>query len=109
MKYFVKRLLIHFYLACTGGVILFGGHSYVIAEDFKNTKDRDIYKSLGGDQEDDSALPSNPMKMMEMIRKATAMENATSPTDALDEALKAFDEQSPDNFLDQSLIDSEKF
>ena len=37
----------------------------------------------------------NPMELMNIIRRASAMEDATSPSDAIDQALKAFDEQNP--------------
>ena len=36
-------------------------------------------------------LPSNPFEIVEMIRKANSMNDATNPSDAIDEALKSFD------------------
>ena len=36
-------------------------------------------------------LPSNPFELVEMIRRANSMTDATKPADAIDEALKAFD------------------
>ncbi len=41
--------------------------------------------------EDDSlALPTNPFELVEMIRRQNSMNNATDPSDAIDDALKSF-------------------
>ena len=37
-----------------------------------------------------SALPTNPFEIVEMIRKANSMNDATKPSDAIDDALKLF-------------------
>ena len=37
-----------------------------------------------------SALPTNPFEIVEMIRKANSMNDATNPSDAIDDALKLF-------------------
>ena len=36
-------------------------------------------------------LPSNPFELVEMIRRANSMNDATKPSDAIDDALKSFD------------------
>ena len=41
-------------------------------------------------EEDGSALPTNPFELVEMIRRYNSMNNATDPSDAIDEALKSF-------------------
>ena len=41
-------------------------------------------------QEDSSVLPTNPFEIVEMIRKHNSMNDATNPSDAIDEALKSF-------------------
>jgi hypothetical protein len=38
---------------------------------------------------------ANPLDLMNKIRKGTAMDDATDPTDAIDAALKALDAQAP--------------
>ncbi len=43
-------------------------------------------KDNGGSSE----IPTNPFEIVEMIRRANSMNNATSPSDALDEALDSF-------------------
>ena len=41
-------------------------------------------------EEDSSVLPSNPFELVEMIRRQNSMNNATDPSDAIDDALKSF-------------------
>ena len=41
--------------------------------------------------EDDSpAIPTNPFEIVEMIRRYNSLNDATNPSDAIDEALKSF-------------------
>ena len=40
--------------------------------------------------EDSSVLPTNPFEIVEMIRRQNSMNDATNPSDAIDEALKSF-------------------
>ncbi len=40
--------------------------------------------------EDNSPVPSNPFELVEMIRRQNIMIDATNPSDAIDEALKSF-------------------
>ena len=41
-------------------------------------------------KEDSSFLPTNPFELMEMIRRQNSMNNATDPSDAIDDALRSF-------------------
>ena len=41
-------------------------------------------------EDDSSALPTNPFEIVEMIRRHNSLNNATSPSDAIDDALKSF-------------------
>ena len=41
-------------------------------------------------EDDSSSLPTNPFELMEMIRRQNSMNNATNPSDAIDDALKSF-------------------
>ncbi len=41
-------------------------------------------------EDDGSVLPTNPFEIVEMIRRQNIMNNATDPTDAIDDALKSF-------------------
>tara|TARA_B100000886_G_scaffold299248_1_gene227727 strand:- start:215 stop:499 length:285 start_codon:yes stop_codon:yes gene_type:complete len=37
-----------------------------------------------------SAIPTNPFEIVEMIRRHNSMNDATNPSDAIDDALKSF-------------------
>ena len=41
-------------------------------------------------EDDSSALPTNPFELVEMIRRQNSMNDATDPSDAIDDALKSF-------------------
>ena len=41
-------------------------------------------------EDDSSALPSNPFEIVEMIRRINSLNDATNPSDAIDDALKSF-------------------
>ena len=41
-------------------------------------------------EEDKSAIPTNPFEIVEMIRRNNSMNDATKPSDAIDDALDSF-------------------
>ena len=41
-------------------------------------------------EDDSSGLPTNPFEIVEMIRRHNSMNDATKPSDAIDDALKSF-------------------
>ena len=41
-------------------------------------------------EDDSSILPTNPFELVEMIRRQNSMNDATDPSDAIDDALKSF-------------------
>ena len=41
-------------------------------------------------QDDSSVIPTNPFEIVEMIRRQNSMNDATNPSDAIDDALKSF-------------------
>jgi len=41
-------------------------------------------------EDDSSVLPTNPFEIVEMIRRYNSMNDATNPSDAIDDALKSF-------------------
>ena len=41
-------------------------------------------------EEDSSVIPTNPFEIVEMIRRQNSMNDATNPSDAIDDALKSF-------------------
>ncbi len=52
---------------------------------------RDIYSTFATEDEIDQGLPIDPFDLMNRLKQSEAMDNATSPSEALDEALNAFD------------------
>ena len=41
-------------------------------------------------EENKSAIPTNPFEIVEMLRKYNSLNDATNPSDALDDALESF-------------------
>ena len=41
-------------------------------------------------EDNSSALPANPFELVEMIRRQNRMNDATDPSDAIDDALRSF-------------------
>ena len=41
-------------------------------------------------ENDSSVFPNNPFELVEMIRRQNSMNDATDPSDAIDDALKSF-------------------
>ena len=52
----------------------------------------DINEEFEGSN-DESIFESGPLELLDAWRRATSMEDATSPQDALDDAIKAFEDQ----------------
>jgi len=68
------------------GFIIFGT-DFLSAED-SFIKELEIDTSTKLDNNSD--LPTNPFEIVEMIRRANSMNEATNPSDAIDDALKSF-------------------
>jgi len=54
-----------------------------------------LFKELENDistktEDDSSVIPTNPFELVEMIRRQNSMNDATNPSDAIDDALKSF-------------------
>ena len=58
---------------------------------------RDIYNTFDTESQIDQGLPIDPFDLMNRLKQAEAMDDATTPSDALDEALKAFDQSQYEN------------
>ena len=67
-------------------LISFKGH-FLNAEYFSEELQID---SSTKTEEDSSAIPTNPFEIVEMIRRYNSMNDATNPSDAIDDALKSF-------------------
>ncbi len=57
-------------------------------------EERELYSTFPENNDKGSILDvTNPMELMNRLRRATAMDNATEPSDAIDQALKALEDQ----------------
>ena len=65
-----------------------------ISEEKKYSTDekRNIYSTFDSENQKDQGLPIDPFDLMNRLKQADAMNDATSPSEALDEALNAFDQ-----------------
>ncbi len=70
---------------------------YLLADFDRLDQKRDIHSSF--QEKNESALPAGPLELMNALQRASAMDDATSPSDALDEALKNFSTKDQDNSI----------
>ena len=86
-NYFFKSLLrqITFVIFFTLLISLKG--DYLIAEYLFEELEIDTSTKT---EDDSSVLPTNPFELVEMIRRQNNMNDATDPSDAIDDALKSF-------------------
>ena len=61
-------------------------------KNYSTDKQRDIFNTFDTRDQNDQGLPIDPFDLMNRLKRAGAMNEATTPSDALDEALNAFDE-----------------
>ncbi len=67
-------------------------------KNYSTDEKRDIYSTFDTEDQIDQGLPIDPFDLMNRLKQAGAMNNATTPSDALDEALNAFDQSEYENF-----------
>ena len=58
---------------------------------FPSDSSLSIYKTFESNDQVDQGFIANPMYLLDKLKRAGAMNDATTPSDAIDEALKAFD------------------
>jgi len=66
-------------------------------KNYSTDDQRDIYSTFDTEDQIDQGLPIDPFDLMNRLKQAGAMNNATTPSDALDEALNAFDQSEYEN------------
>ena len=66
-------------------------------KDYSFDEKRDIYNTFDSEEQIDQGLPVDPFDLMNRLKQAGAMNDATTPSDALDEALNAFNESEYEN------------
>ena len=68
---------------------LIDNHS--IAQESYKLNEIEINRTTTLEEEDDLDFPTNPFEIVDRIRRATSMSEATKPSEAIDDALKTFD------------------
>jgi hypothetical protein len=68
------------------------------AKNYSIDEKKDIFNTFDMEDQIDQGLPIDPFDLMNRLKQADAMNNATTPSDALDEALNAFDKSEYENF-----------
>ena len=86
-NYFCKSLPIPTTLAFFFIFLIFLKVDYSFAEYSFEELEVDTSTKPEGDS---SVLPTNPFELVEMIRRQNSMNDATNPSDAIDDALKSF-------------------
>ena len=62
-----------------------------LAQESFNLNELEINKTIDFDEDDNLDIPTNPFEIVDRIRRANSMNEATKPSDAIDEAIKSFD------------------
>ena len=66
--------------------------SYIsFAQESYKLNEIEIDKTINYEDEDNLDLPTNPFEIVDRIRRANSMNEATKPSDAIDDAIKSFD------------------
>ena len=79
-KNFVKSVLLVLFLITLKGDFLYAEFLFEELEIDSSTKK----------DENSSVIPTNPFEIVEMIRRQNSLNDATKPSDAIDDALKSF-------------------
>ena len=73
---------------------------------FERPQEREMYNTLPGSAQKGTILDAtNPMELMNRLRRASAMDNATAPSDAIDQALRALEVDQEKTFSQQIFTD----
>ena len=94
-----------FALSCLAPILITVGQVFapprtVRISELKNysiDEKRDIYSTFDTEDQIDQGLPIDPFDLMNRLKQVGVMNNATTPSDALDEALNAFDQSAYEN------------
>tara|TARA_Y100001968_G_scaffold329882_1_gene380276 strand:+ start:500 stop:775 length:276 start_codon:yes stop_codon:yes gene_type:complete len=71
--------------------------AFELAQSNRTPAEKELFNTLPGENQKGGILDAtNPMELMDRLRRATSMDNATSASDAIDEALKAFENKGID-------------
>ena len=62
-----------------------------IAQESYKLSEMEINRTINLDDEDNLDFPTNPFEIVDRLRRANSMNEATKPSDAIDDAIKSFD------------------
>jgi len=62
-----------------------------IAQESYELSEMEINRTINLDDENNLDFPTNPFEIVDMLRRANSMNDATKPSDAIDDAIKSFD------------------
>ena len=62
-----------------------------IAEESYKLSEMEINRTINFEDEDNLDFPTNPFEIVDRLRRANSLNNATKPSDAIDDAIKSFD------------------
>ena len=68
---------------------LLNSHSF--AQDSYRLDELEINRSFDLEDENNLDFPTNPFEIVDRLRRANSMNDATKPSDAIDNAIKSFD------------------
>ena len=73
-----------------------------LSGDYQIPQERDLFNTVPGNNDQGTILDAtNPMDLMNRLRRSTAMDDATVPSDAIDAALKALELESSEASANQ--------
>ena len=79
------------YLIC----LIISSNSFISFQSFAQEgyklNEIEINRSINYEEEDNLDLPTNPFEIVDRLRRANSMNDATKPSDAIDDAIKSFD------------------
>ena len=93
MKLFRKNLLHRKNLFLVALFFYFLGFVYngLVFSSQENYFEEIELNSTQDGSESNNSIPTNPFEIVDMIRKENSLNDATNPSDAIDEAIKSFD------------------
>ena len=94
MKLFRKNLLHRknlFIVALSFYSLGFFCNGLVLSSQENYFEEIELNNSTQDGFESNKSIPTNPFEIVDMLRRANSMNDATNPSDALDEAIKNFD------------------
>ena len=63
----------------------------LFAQENNKLNEIEINRTINYEDEDNLDLPTNPFEIVDRLRRANSLNNATKPSDAIDDAIKSFD------------------